>query len=116
MRKVELEKHEFKVDNVEKPVIVEESDLVFAASRFKTSKQEKKTVYSLKEFQQFSRIDDRLKELSKENKILELEDGDFQFLYDKLKEVEWLNSSEKMVKVVLNLVKKFDDANKKEKK
>ena len=56
-----------------------------------------------------------LKKAEKAKGLLELEESDFDELFEKLKKNEWGNASKEMVKAVLKVIEKFEGAKEKAK-
>ncbi len=112
MKEIILDKYEIKVKDVPKPVEIDEANFVFSASRHKDSAKQQNRGFSYADFKEFARIDEALKEVEK-TRVLKIEDGDFDKLFEKLKKVEWGNASKEMVKAVLKLINKFEVAKEK---
>jgi len=107
-----LEKHEIVVEGAKsgvKPIQLNESDLVFAASRFKQDKGQQNVGYSWAEFKKFKRIDDALVKAELDGKLV-LDDSDFDTLFENLKKTEWNNASKETVDIIIRIVEKFETA------
>lgn len=110
MKKIQLEVKEFPIEGQKEKAKIKETELVFQASRYKAGKGQQG--FSWEDMKKFKRIDDALALAESEEKklLLELEDSEFDFVFENLKKVEWVNASKEFVGVILNLVNKFDKA------
>jgi len=111
LKKIQLKVHKVPVEVAGKKDTVEISEpfLVFQASRFKEERQGQQA-YSYEDFKKYTRIDAAFKKMEENNLLLELEDGDFDDIYEKLKKMEWANASKEFVAIVVGLVEKFNKA------
>ena len=109
MKTIKLEKYEIKAEGVPQPIKIEEANFVYMASRFKPQAGQNQKGFSYEEFKEFARVDEALLKADKSG-VLELEESDFEKLFEKLKKTEWGNAAKETVKAVLKLIEKFEKA------
>ena len=109
MKEIKLEKYEIKAEGQPLPVKIDEGYFVYLASRFKPKSGQNQKGFSYSEFKEFARIDEALLKADKTG-VLELEEADFDKLFEKLKKTEWGNAAKETVKAVLKLIEKFEKA------
>lgn len=119
-------KEEFDKEQV---VEIEEAKLVFMVSRYKDKDRQAQQSFSLADMIKFKRIDaafakalgeavydKNAKLITPANTtptlLLELEDNEFDFVFENLKKMKWMNASKEFVGIVLGLVDKFEKAGK----